>query len=202
MISKKNLLIFYLRKIQEPVSLIYIECGGFFVRERRENMFQVGDLIIYGNNGVCRVENIGSMEMQGIPSDRVYYTLVPVYEKKSKLFTPVDNAKVVMRPVLTEQEANDLIDHLTEVQVFTIEDEKNKDLIFKEAFKKCDCMELVRIIKTIYEKKLARQAQGKKITAGDERYFKMAEDTLFGELAVALGIEKKEVGTLIEQRIA
>lgn len=165
-------------------------------------MFQVGDLIIYGSNGVCRVENIGSMEMQGIPSDRIYYTLVPVYEKKSKLFTPVDNAKVVMRPVLTEQEANDLINHMEEVQVFAIEDEKNRDLVFKEALKKCDCLELVRIIKTIYEKKLARQAQGKKITAGDEHYFKMAEDTLFGELAIALGVEKNEVGTLIEQRIA
>lgn len=165
-------------------------------------MFQVGDFIIYGSNGVCRVENIGSMEMQGVPSDRMYYTLVPVYEKKSKLFTPVDNAKVVMRPVLTEQEANDLIEHMGEVQVLVIENEKNKELIYKEAFKKCDCLELVRIIKTIHEKKLERQAQGKKITAGDERYFKMAEENLFGELAIALGVEKDEVGTLIEQRIA
>lgn len=165
-------------------------------------MFKVGDFIIYGSNGVCRVESIGSMDMQGVPNDRMYYTLVPVYEKKSKVFTPVDNNKVVMRPVITEQEAYELIDHMEEMQALSIEDEKSKDLVFKEAFRKCDCRELIRIIKTLYEKKLARQAQGKKITAGDERYFKMAEENLYGELAIALGIKKEEVGPLIEQRIA
>lgn len=164
-------------------------------------MFEVGDFIIYGSNGVCRVENVGSMDMKGVPSDKMYYTLVPVYSSKSKVFTPVDNAKVIMRPVISEQEAYELIDHIKELQGFSIEDEKNRDTVFKEALKKCDCRELIRIIKTVYEKKLARQAEGKKMTAGDERYFKIAEENLYGEFAVALGIKKEEVGSLIEQRI-
>lgn len=164
-------------------------------------MFEVGDFIIYGSNGVCRVENVGSMDMKGVPSDKMYYTLVPVYSSKSKVFTPVDNAKVIMRPVISEQEAYELIDHIKEMQGFSIEDEKNRDIVFKEALKKCDCRELIRIIKTVYEKKLARQAEGKKMTAGDERYFKIAEENLYGEFAVALGIKKEEVGSLIEQRI-
>lgn len=164
-------------------------------------MFEVGDFIIYGSNGVCRVENVGSMDMKGVPSDKMYYTLVPVYSSKTKVFTPVDNAKVIMRPVISEQEAYELIDHIKEMQGFSIEDEKNRDTVFKEALKKCDCRELIRIIKTVYEKKLARQAEGKKMTAGDERYFKIAEENLYGEFAVALGIKKEEVGSLIEQRI-
>lgn len=164
-------------------------------------MFEVGDFIIYGSNGVCRVENVGSMDMKGVPSDKMYYTLVPVYSSKSKVFTPVDNAKVIMRPVISEQEAYELIDHIKELQGFSIEDEKNRDTVFKEALKKCDCRELIRIIKTVYEKKLVRQAEGKKMTAGDERYFKIAEENLYGEFAVALGIKKEEVGSLIEQRI-
>lgn len=164
-------------------------------------MFEVGDFIIYGSNGVCRVENVGSMDMKGVPSDKMYYTLVPVYSSKSKVFTPVDNAKVIMRPVISEREAYELIDHIKEMQGFSIEDEKNRDIVFKEALKKCDCRELIRIIKTVYEKKLARQAEGKKMTAGDERYFKIAEENLYGEFAVALGIKKEEVGSLIEQRI-
>lgn len=106
-----------------------------------------------------------------------------------------------MRPVISEQEAYELIDHIKELQGFSIEDEKNRDTVFKEALKKCDCRELIRIIKTVYEKKLARQAEGKKMTAGDERYFKIAEENLYGEFAVALGIKKEEVGSLIEQRI-
>ena len=52
------------------------------------------------------------------------------------------------------------------------------------------------------EKKQERKAQGKKVTAGDERYFKLAEEHLYGELAIALGIEKDKVGSYIEKRIA
>lgn len=163
-------------------------------------MFEVGDFIIYGSNGVCRVESIGNMEAQGVASDRIYYTLAPVYEKKSKVFTPVDNCKVVMRPVMTEQEAHDLIEHIGELQVLTIEDEKKKDVVIKEALRKCDCRESVRVLKTLHEKKKMRQAQGKKIASGDERFYKMAEDSLYGELSIALGIPKEEVKALIMQK--
>ena len=41
-------------------------------------MFEVGDYLIYGLNGVCRVEAVGTMEMSGMPKDRLYYTLIPV----------------------------------------------------------------------------------------------------------------------------
>ena len=41
-------------------------------------MFEVGDYIICGNNGVCRVENIGPMKISGMKKDRIYYTLSPV----------------------------------------------------------------------------------------------------------------------------
>lgn len=37
------------------------------------------------------------------------------------------------------------------------------------------------------------------MTAGDERYFKLAEEHLYGELAIALGIEKDKVGSYIEK---
>lgn len=165
-------------------------------------MFKEGDFIIYGSNGVCQVEHIGSMDLQGVPGDKMYYTLVPVYEEKSRLFTPVDNHKVVMRPVISKKEACELIDHMQEMQVFEIQNEKNRDTVFKEALKTEDCEELVRVIKTIYEKKQERKAQGKKVTAGDERYFKLAEEHLYGELAIALGIEKDKVSSYIEKRIA
>ena len=135
-------------------------------------MFKEGDFIIYGSNGVCQVEHIGSMDLQGVPGDKMYYTLVPVYEEKSRLFTPVDNHKVVMRPVISKQEACDLIDHMQEMQVFEIQNEKNRDTVFKEALKTGDCEELVRVIKTIYEKKQERErARRDVIPVGECIYF-------------------------------
>ena len=72
-------------------------------------MFRVGDFVVYGSNGVCQVQKIGPLESAGMPKDRVYYTLHPQYVKGSTIFTPVDNQKVIIRPVLSREEAMELV---------------------------------------------------------------------------------------------
>ena len=71
---------------------------------------------------------------------------------------------------------------------------------YKEALKSCDCREWMRIINTVYKRKEERQAQGKKMSACDERYLKQAQDSLFGEFAISLRIEKNEVEDYMMQR--
>ena len=57
-------------------------------------MFEKGDLILYETAGVCRIEEISRLEF--LKNDRVYYSLVPVFEKDSVIYVPVDNEKVKM----------------------------------------------------------------------------------------------------------
>ena len=52
----------------------------------------------------------------------------------------------------------------------------------------------------IAEKRI-RLDEGKKTTVLDERYFKLAENQLYGELAFALGVQKSEISQMIEQNI-
>ena len=70
-------------------------------------MYEIGQLIVYGNEGVCRVEEIGTPKISGVDKHRDYYTLAPIY-REGKVFTPVDS-KVFMRPVITREEALALI---------------------------------------------------------------------------------------------
>ena len=56
------------------------------------------------------------------------------------------------------------------------------------------------MIKTINVRREKRLAQGKKVTAGDERCLHAAQENLFGELAVSLGIEKNEVESYIRKK--
>lgn len=170
-------------------------------RKGLNEMFQVEDYIIYGNAGVCQVKNVGVLDSLGASKDRMYYTLSPRYAKESKIFTPVDNKKVIMRPVLTKGEAIKLIDSIKEVGCLYISDEKKREQEYKEAFQKCDCMELVKVIKTIYLRKQSRIAEGKKGTSGDEKYFQMAEENLYGELAISLDMGKEEVKEFVIERV-
>ncbi len=164
-------------------------------------MFKIGEYVVYGMNGVCRVEEIGPMSLSGIDSNKVYYTLLPLYTKGSRVFTPVDNQKVVMRPVISKQDACNLIDEMKKVEQIEVADDKHRELAYKEALKSCDCRELIRIINTVVKRKEERLAQGKKMSACDERYLKQAQDSLYGEFAVSLKMEKDEVEDYIEHRI-
>lgn len=164
-------------------------------------MFQIGEFIFYGLQGVCKVVDIGHPGFSGVPKDKLYYTLEPAKCPGDKIFTPVDNTKTVIRPIISKDEAMKLIDGMDELEIFEIPDERKREFYYKNAIKKCDCEELVKIIKTTYLRKKSRNAAGKKAIADDEKYFKIAEDTLYGELAVALEMDPESVKRFILERM-
>ena len=161
-------------------------------------MYQIGDLIVYGGEGVCRVEEIGVPKISGINKQRQYYTLAPLY-REGKIFTPVD-AKVFMRPVITRAEALALLCSLPDMEAEVYE---NSNLRFlTEHYQSCiqsySCADLLRMIKSIYTKRCVLSERGKKMGLVDERYMKRAEEILHGELAVARGNERRMVAGFIE----
>ena len=56
-------------------------------------------------------------------------------------------------------------------------------------------------MKTLYLRKKERVAQGKKVTSLDEKYMKAAENELYSELSMTLGIPKDEMEDYIRERI-
>lgn len=163
-------------------------------------MFEKGSYIVYGNSGVCKVEDITTMNMDGISRDRLYYVLCPLSQAGGRIFTPVDNQKSLMREIASEEEAVNLIDEMPEIEALWIANDKHREANYKECMKTCDCREWVKIIKALYARKVERSAQGKKITSTDEKYLKMAEEALYSELSIPLGIPKNEVVNYIAAR--
>ncbi len=164
-------------------------------------MFEAGTYIVCGQHGVCRVEGVGKLQLTEASGDKDYYTLSKVYSRGGVLYVPADSEKIVMRPVISKEEAEDLIGHMGEIDMLQIDNEKRKEKIFKQAFRTCDSREWVKIIKTLHERKRIRLAKGKKVTSSDERYMRTAADNLFGELAISLGIDKNDVEQYIMDRI-
>ena len=164
-------------------------------------MFQVGDLIIYSGEGVCRVESIGKPEMSDVNKDRLYYTLAPIY-REGKIFIPVDT-KVFMRPILTKEAALELIRQIPQIETTICQDRNQRQLTehYQNLIQSHQCDDLVQIIKAVYLKEQVVRARGKKPGQVDERYRKRAEDMLHGELAVALGIDREEVASYIQKSI-
>ena len=125
-------------------------------------MYQVNDVVVYGKNGICRVEEIGTLSMSMVDQKKMYYTLRPIYQREAVLYVPVDNSKTVMRPVISREEAQQLIDEIPMLQVVWITNERERENQYRTMLKTCDCKELVKIIKTLYQRKKARIQDGKR----------------------------------------
>ena len=73
---------------------------------------------------------------------------------------------------------------------------------YEQALQTHDCKDLIELTMSIYNKKAALAQQNKKFGRVDEHFMRQAEDNLYGELAVALGIARDEVPGYIKARVA
>lgn len=119
----------------------------------------------------------------------------------SVIYAPVEIKGTVVRAVMNREEALELIDSIPNIEELWIRDEKSRENSYKDAIKGCDSRELVRIIKTIYTRGRSRMAEGKKITVADNKYFKLAEENLYGELAVSLSMSRDEAKDFVTEHV-
>lgn len=171
------------------------------MRKEVVSVFGIGDYVICSNKGVCVVENITTLNLTGVDNGRQYYILKPLYITGSTVYVPVDSPKESMRKVLEREAAQKLVAAIPEIPLLVITNDKLSEQTYKECIRKNDCEELVKIIKTIYLRKQKRLQAGRKVTAVDAKYFHIAEDNLYGELAVALEMSRKEVEDYIVEVI-
>jgi len=164
-------------------------------------MFETGEYVVYGRTGICRVMGVTTMKVADASGEKLYYVLRPGGDTDGKIFTPVEGGKQVLRAVISREEAEELISQIPSIETLSIENEKFREESYKECIRTCECKDLIRIIKTIYQRKMSRISRGKKTTATDERYLKMAEDHLYSEFSVLLGIPKENMGSYIEERL-
>lgn len=164
-------------------------------------MFECGTMLVHPTYGVCKIVSVGKLDMKNTKDDKMYYTLIPVYDSKSKLFIPTDSEGVGLRPILSKENAEKLVSRLVDMEPIVVQNEKEREKIFKETIRSGNCEEISRIIKTLYLRKKARVDAGKKAVSLEEKYLFMAREQLYGELAVSLGIEKTVVEEYIAQSI-
>lgn len=163
--------------------------------------FKPGDLIMYGDTGVCRVEEIS---LRALPSgDELCYKLQPLYQSCT-IYTPAESESVFMRAVITREEAERMIDAIPDCEHDICELTSPRELSnrYDEIIACHDCGKLISLTMSIYDKKQLLITRKKKLSAVDEKYMKKAEELLFGELAAALGIKKESVRSYIDSRTA
>ncbi len=165
------------------------------------DMFEIGDYVINANNGICKIEDKVHLNLPMSDKKKLYYMIVPIKEKSTKLYIPVDSDKQRIRKAMDEEQALEVIDEIPQIEAVWIENDKQREQKYKEAIFSCEPKQLVSILKCMYLRNQQRIAEGKKSTTIDERYYKVAENNLYSELAFAMNKDKDEMQQLITDRI-
>lgn len=163
-------------------------------------MFGVGDYVAYNEDGVCRVEQVGTLSIPVADRDQCYYTLRPISES-GKIYVPVDTA-LPMRPVLSREEAMALIRQIpgVEAEVSQLSNKRMLEEHYRSMMKPHTPLALVKTLKSVYEKRTGGEKL-RSLSSTDEYYRKRAEALLYQELAVALEIPADTVESFIANTI-
>ena len=165
-------------------------------------MFQAEDLVVYGTTGVCRVESIDQPNKTGPDRHWKYYQLKPLYQD-GVIYTPVENTKVSIRPVISREQAEHLIDLIPSMQAEAYRAPTLQALAqhCQTAVRSHNCQDLIELMMSIYAKQKQAESQKRRLGMVDERYMKQAERLLYGEFAIALELPVEEVQPYIAQRV-
>lgn len=164
-------------------------------------LFNVGDTVLYGTQGVCKITDI-TLKQLG-KAELKYYCLKPVYQPNNTIFVPVENQALTqrMRRVLSEEEIEELITAMPDEQTVWIENDLERNAKYREMISSGDRHAVVRVIKTLYFKQLERQKCGKRLHINDEILLSQAETLLHNELALVLNITPEQVVPFLMREI-
>lgn len=164
-------------------------------------MRQIGEIVLYGTDGVCRVTEITEKKF-GKETVR-YYVLSALYRNSSVIYVPVGNVKLEakMRDILSKEDIDALITALPDEESIWIENEPMRKIKYKEIITGGDRRDLFRLVKTLQEHRINQESSGKKMHMTDERFMKDAEKILYDEIAHVMGIDHRDVVRYITDKI-
>ena len=185
---KKNLKCCILNNVDLWI-YVYPGFGGSF-------MFEVEDKVCYGVVGVCQIEQIATPPIKDVTGD--YYFLQPVYDAKGIIYCPVKNTKVAMRNVITKAECKKLIERAKNCKKDPLLNEKVTPMQYDEMVKSQDTLQLMHLIRALYNIKNERAKDLRKMKSADSRMLLTARKLLYGEIAVVTDSDFDDVSEILD----
>jgi len=163
-------------------------------------VYKIGEKIIYGQIGVCQVVDVCYKEFIKNKKQE-YYILKPIFDENNKIYAPTTNSKIFMRSLISKKEAEDLIIKIPSIIEKTADLQESTKEEYIEKINNHTLENLVELTAFIYTKKKIICKDKKRLNNIDEKYMKIGENLLFGELAAVLDIPLCDVQKYIESRL-
>lgn len=165
-------------------------------------MYSTGSHIVYGRSGVCKVCDIVKRKNPADDTMCNYYVLQPL-GRKGTIYTPADNPKVFMRPVISAEEANSLIDRISSIKPEKDHHKSTQQLVehYRSLIGSHDCADLIGLVISAHAKQEYAETHNRNFGHIDKQFMDQASDLISTEFAMALGIPKEDVDGYIANRV-
>jgi CarD family transcriptional regulator, regulator of rRNA transcription len=148
--------------------------------------FQIGEKVVYPNQGVGIIEQISTRNLTGQPE--MFY-LLKLSSNRLRVMVPLSNVtNVGLRKVVKGKEADTILDFLRSGRCRTQQDWKGR---FKENSEKMRSGSLQHVAEVF--KSLLILSQGKSLSFREKKMFDRAWQLLVDEMAVARGQARETV---------
>lgn len=164
-------------------------------------MLQVGQQVIYGIHGVCKITDI---EVKTVGKEKKeYYVLEPIEQPGAVFYVPSQNqvAVVKIRTILTRGEFEALLQSEKVRENAWIADENLRKQRYRELIAKSDRAELISMVSALYRHKKQQQENGRKFHITDENFLRDATKLLSAEFSLVLGIPQSKVAAYMKKEL-
>lgn len=165
---------------------------------------EINDVVSYGVNGVCKIVKRDFFCLDGF-NEEEYYQLKSVgLSTETTYYVPVETAAERLRPIISKDKVDDLIQKMKDMQ----EDEpawntdnRERRSDFQAALKSDDYDMILEMMHVLHIQQEKRRNMGHTLSTVDGNLLKQAEDRMYREFSVVLGISVDEVPAYIEERV-
>ena len=112
-------------------------------------MYELNDVLVYGNNGVCRLVDIRKEKFSG--TDVMYYILSPIFSGQSTLYVPTENSALAskLRPVMMKETLHEMMISAKEKDVSWENDDRLRGEMFQNIVSNGLSTELLSVMKSL-----------------------------------------------------
>lgn len=157
-------------------------------------MYNVNDIVVYKNGGVCRVEEIGTPAFMNTGED--YYKLRSLVYEGSIVYVKVGPS---MRRIISAEQAGGFLKGQYKIKSCYHKDYKVREREFREMVNSCELENWLEMLKGICSERTRRSTEGKHLKESDKRFLSRVEGLVGSEFSAALGISKDEATEQVEK---
>lgn len=163
-------------------------------------MINIGDVVIYGTNGVCRYN--GTVKKKTALGMSEYYEFEALRDSGNKMYMPSSfSVDEKVRTALSRDDALAIVESVLKEETLEFDGDESRRVQLSAMLKSNNSADAVRVVKSLITLQKSRQKRGNKLHSADERMLRLAKRLVDDELAYSLEISPDDVENFIKSKL-